>query len=50
MIKISGLRFSNYYRRTKAVMGEKDIEFEEVKHPPAQDEEYLGKSPMGEMP
>jgi len=50
MIKISGLRFSNYYSLTKAVMVEKGIEFEEVKHPPSQDEDYLGKSPMGKMP
>jgi glutathione S-transferase len=50
MIKLYGLRMSNYYSLTKALILEKGLEFEEVKAPPAQDEAYLQRSPMGKMP
>ena len=50
MIKLYGLRMSNYYSLTKALLLEKGLEFEEVKAPPAQDEDYLRRSPMGKMP
>jgi len=50
MIKLYGLRMSNYYSLTKALLIEKDIEFEEVKAPPSQEEDYLVRSPMGKMP
>ncbi len=50
MIKLYGLRMSNYYSLTKALLIEKDLEFEEVKAPPSQDEDYLKRSPMGKMP
>ncbi len=50
MIKLYGLRFSNYYSLTKAILLEKGLEFEEVKAPPSQDEAYLERSPMGKMP
>jgi glutathione S-transferase len=50
MIKLYGLRMSNYYSLTKALLIEKGLEFEEVKAPPSQDESYLARSPMGKMP
>ncbi|MCP4006111.1 MAG: glutathione S-transferase family protein [bacterium] len=50
MIKLYGLRMSNYYSLTKALLIEKGLDFEEVKAPPSQDEDYLQRSPMGKMP
>lgn len=50
MIKLYGLRMSNYYSLTKALLIEKGLEFEEVKAPPSQDEDSLARSPMGKMP
>ncbi len=50
MIRLYGLRMSNYYSLTKALLIEKGLEFEEIKAPPAQKEEYLQRSPMGKMP
>jgi len=50
VIKLYGLKMSNYYSLTKALLIEKDIEFEEVKAPPSQAEDYLQRSPMGKMP
>ncbi len=50
MIKLYGLRMSNYYSLTKAVLIEKGLEFEEVKAPPSQKDDYLARSPMGKMP
>ena len=50
MIQLYGLRMSNYYSLTKALMIEKGVEFEEVKAPPTQDEDNLSRSPMGKMP
>ena len=50
MIKLYGLRLSNYYSLTKAVLNEKGLEYEEVKAPPTQEEDNLARSPMGKMP
>ncbi|MBO6702405.1 MAG: glutathione S-transferase family protein [Pseudomonadales bacterium] len=50
MIKLYGLRMSNYYSLVKAILLEKGLEFEEVKEPPSQEEGFLAKSPMGKMP
>ncbi|MCZ6889437.1 MAG: glutathione S-transferase [Gammaproteobacteria bacterium] len=50
MLKLHGIRMSNYYSVTKTCLLEKGAEFEEVKSPPSQDEEYLAKSPMGKVP
>ena len=50
MIKLYGLRMSNYYSLVKAVMIEKGLKFEEVKAPPTQKEDNLARSPMGKMP
>ena len=50
MIKLYGLRMSNYYSLTKALLIEKELDFEEVKRPPSQDEDFLALSPMGKMP
>ena len=50
MIKLYGLRMSNYYSLTKALLIEKGLDFEEVKAPPKQEEAYLQRSPMGKMP
>ena len=50
MIKLYGLRMSNYYSLTKALLIEKGLDFEEVKRPPSQDEDFLALSPMGKMP
>ena len=50
MIKLYGLRMSNYYSLTKALLIEKGLAFEEVKAPPTQKEDNLARSPMGKMP
>lgn len=50
MIQLYGLRMSNYYSLTKALLIEKELEFEEVKAPPSQKDDYLARSPMGKMP
>jgi glutathione S-transferase len=50
MIKLYGLRMSNYYSLTKALLIEKGLDFEEVKAPPVQEEDNLARSPMGKMP
>ena len=50
MIKLYGLRMSNYYSLVKAAMIEKGLDFEEVKAPPTQKEDNLARSPMGKMP
>lgn len=50
MIKLYGVRPSNYYSLAKAILLEKTIPFEEVPNPPSQDEDFLVKSPMGKMP
>ena len=50
MIKLYGLKMSNYYSLVKAVLVEKGLDFEEVKAPPTQEEDNLQRSPMGKMP
>ena len=50
MIKLYGLKMSNYYSLTKALLIEKGLEFEEVKAPPTQKADNLERSPMGKMP
>jgi glutathione S-transferase len=50
MIKLYGIPLSNYYNTVKLCLLEKGIEFEEVKNPPGQGEDYLTKSPMGKVP
>lgn len=50
MIKLYGLRLSNYYSLAKAILIEKGLEFEEVKAPPTQEEDNLARTPMGKMP
>ena len=41
---------SNYFNMVKAVLIEKNIDFEEVAAPPSQEEDFLAKSPMGKVP
>jgi len=50
MIQLYGLRMSNYYSLTKALLIEKGLDFEEVKAPPTQEEDNLARTPMGKMP
>lgn len=50
MIQLYGLRVSNYYSLTKALLIEKGLALEEVKAPPTQEEDNLARSPMGRMP
>ena len=50
MIQLYGLRMSNYYSLTKALLIEKGVAFEEVKAPPTQKADNLARSPMGRMP
>lgn len=50
MIQLYGLRLSNYYSLTKALLLEKGLDFEEVKAPPTQEEDNLARSPIGRMP
>ena len=50
MLKLHGVRVSNYFSLAKAALIEKGLDFEEVKDPPAQSDEFLAKSPMGRVP
>lgn len=50
MIKLYGLKMSNYYSLTKALLIEKSLDFTEVVAPPTQDEDNLARTPMGKMP
>lgn len=50
MIQLYGLRMSNYYSLSKALLLYKGLEFEEVKAPPTQEEDNLQRTPMGKMP
>ena len=50
MVKLYGMRRSNYYSIAKACFLEKGMTFEEVNVTPSQDEDYLAKSPMGKVP
>jgi len=49
-IKLHGMPLSNYYNVVKAVMIEKEMDFEEVGAKPSQEDDYLSKSPMGKVP
>ena len=49
MIKLYGLKLSNYYSLTKALLIEKGLDFEEVQAPPSQQDAYLQRSPMGNI-
>lgn len=50
MIKLYGFSVSNYYNVVKAVLLEKELDFEEVFTRGSSDEEYRAKSPMGKVP
>ena len=51
MLKIHGMRMSNYYSMVKMAMLEKGIDFEEVHQMPSRkDELWVSRSPMGKMP
>lgn len=50
MLKLHGAPRSNYYNMVKTALLEKGVDFEEVLTPPSQEDEYLGKSPMGKIP
>lgn len=50
MIKLHGVRISNYYNMVKFALLEKGIDFEEVTVMPSQEEDYKSKSPMGKVP
>ena len=50
MLKLHGIRMSNYYTIVKMVLLEKGIEFEEVQQMPGRDEAWLARSPMGKVP
>lgn len=50
MIKLHGIRISNYYNTVKLALIEKQIEFEEVNVFPGRDPEVLAASPMGKVP
>ena len=49
-IKLHGMTYSNYYNMVKAIMIEKEMDFEEVHVLPNQESEFLLKSPMGKVP
>ena len=50
MIQLYGLRMSNYYSLTKALLEYKGLDYEEVKAPPTQEADNLAHTPMGKMP
>ena len=50
MLKLHGIRISNYTNLAKAALIEKGVEFEEVKDPPSRSDEFLARSPMGRVP
>ena len=50
MIQLYGLRMSNYYSLVKALLIEKQVDFEEIKAPPTQKDDNLLRTPMGKMP
>lgn len=50
MLKLYGFPISNYHNMVKCALIEKGIEFEEVPTRPAQEADYLAKSPMGKIP
>lgn len=50
MINLCGISLSNYYNKTKLVLLEKGIEFNEEKVIPSQDPALLARSPLGKIP
>jgi len=50
MLKLHGFPLSNYFNMVKIVLIEKGIEFEYVPCKPSQEEDFLGRSPMGKIP
>jgi glutathione S-transferase len=50
MVKLCGFKVSNYYRKVKLALLEKGVAFEEEHAYPTQDEEFLGRSPLGKIP
>lgn len=51
MLKLCGVRISNYHNKVRLALLEKGIAFEEDdQRPPSQDEAYLGHSAMGKVP
>ncbi|PJZ68507.1 glutathione S-transferase [Leptospira perolatii] len=50
MVKLYGFPISNYTNKVKLALLEKGIEFEDVRVPYSQEEEFLQKSPMGKIP
>ena len=50
MMKLYGIAASNYYSAVKAILIEKNIEFETIEQFPSQEPEVLACSPMGKLP
>lgn len=51
MIRLCGMRYSNYHNKVRLVLLEKGIEFEEDHSlTPSQDPAFLARSPMGKVP
>lgn len=50
MLRLHGIKRSNYYGMAKMCLLEKGLDFEEVAAPPSQEPDYLAKSPMGKVP
>jgi glutathione S-transferase len=51
MLKLCGIRISNYHNKVRLALLEKGVEFEEDDQcPPSQDETYLEHSAMGKVP
>ena len=50
MLKLHGIRLSNFYNMIKHSLLEKDLEFEEVHAAPSQESDFLAISPMGKVP
>ena len=50
MLKLYGTPLSNNHNKTKLVLLEKGIEFEEVATPPSKEDAFLERSPMGKVP
>lgn len=50
MLRLHGIKMSNYYTIAKTMLIEKGLEFEEVEQMPGRDEAWLARSPMGKVP
>lgn len=50
MLKLYGFTVSNYFNMVKMALIEKGIDFEFVDTKPSQEQDFLGKSPMGKVP